>query len=146
MRTWAVVDSNGLVIDSILWDGDESTGFDINLVYPDRKVRLIEYTDENPAGIGYTYDGKKFSPPPPPEVDKQQLIFEAEGQRQMLIADANSVFLEWQTRLLLDIATPSQKAAVKDWLSYIEAVRKVDVSNAPDVKWPEKPPVPENAK
>jgi hypothetical protein len=26
-------------------------------------LTCVEYTDSNPAGIGWTYDGKKFTPP-----------------------------------------------------------------------------------
>jgi len=27
------------------------------------RLTCVEYTDENPAGIGWTYDGSKFTPP-----------------------------------------------------------------------------------
>ncbi|CAB4180332.1 hypothetical protein UFOVP1662_5 [uncultured Caudovirales phage] len=30
------------------------------------KSSCVEYTEENPAGIGWTYDGKKFIAPTPP--------------------------------------------------------------------------------
>jgi hypothetical protein len=30
--------------------------------------QCVEYTDDNPAGIGWTYDGVKFTAPAPEEV------------------------------------------------------------------------------
>lgn len=31
----------------------------------------VEYTAENPAGIGWPYDGEKFIAPPPPKPDPE---------------------------------------------------------------------------
>jgi hypothetical protein len=52
---YAVIE-NGIVINTILAEtqtiAQEVTG-----------LTCVEYTDENPAGIGYTYDGTNFIPP-----------------------------------------------------------------------------------
>jgi hypothetical protein len=52
---YAVIE-NGIVINTILAEtqtiAQEVTG-----------LTCVEYTDENPAGIGYTYDGTNFIAP-----------------------------------------------------------------------------------
>jgi len=55
MRQMAQVDANGIVINVIV------AGDDWNV------QGFIEYTDEKPAGIGYTYDAARdaFIPPKP---------------------------------------------------------------------------------
>jgi hypothetical protein len=54
MKTFAVM--TGLRVSNIIIAEDESVGEELG-------VTLIEYTQENPAGIGYTWDGEKFNPP-----------------------------------------------------------------------------------
>lgn len=56
-RTAAVVE-NGTVINVIVIDADHELA--------DNEV---EYTDANPAGIGWEYDGDKFIAPPSLEPD-----------------------------------------------------------------------------
>lgn len=57
-RTAAVIE-NGTVINVIVIDADHELA--------DNEV---EYTDENPAAIGWPFDGEQFiAPPPPPEPD-----------------------------------------------------------------------------
>lgn len=57
MATFAMMNGNS-VINVIVADDKESTGAALN-------CKLIEYTPENPAGIGWTYDEAtgKFSAP-----------------------------------------------------------------------------------
>lgn len=55
MANYAVIDNN-IVINIIVADtkeiAEEVTG-----------LTCVEYTDENPAGIGWTYDGENFISP-----------------------------------------------------------------------------------
>jgi hypothetical protein len=55
MATFAVIQDN-IVINAIVADtkeiAEQVTG-----------STCVEYTDENPAGIGYTYDGENFIAP-----------------------------------------------------------------------------------
>lgn len=59
MPTFAMMGGN-VVSNIIMADNKEETEAALNCT-------LIEYTPENPAGIGWTYDEEtgKFSPPPP---------------------------------------------------------------------------------
>lgn len=55
MATFAVL-NNSTVINVIVADSKEIAEEATNSI-------CIEYTDENPAGIGYTYDGENFIAP-----------------------------------------------------------------------------------
>jgi len=54
-KTVAVLSEN-IVTNVIVVDDIEQSEQDLG-------VSLVEYTYENPAGIGWTYDGEKFNPP-----------------------------------------------------------------------------------
>ena len=54
-KTVAVMSGN-MVTNIIVVDDIEQSKIDLN-------ADLIEYTAENPAGIGWTYDGTEFSEP-----------------------------------------------------------------------------------
>lgn len=133
---------DGVVVNMIVFANDEDfNAFDFTMEYGDSAfaVKMPEVYD---VRIGYTYVDGKFTAPPPPEPTHDELVAQAETQKSLLISSANSVFLEWQTRLLLDIATPEQKQAVTDWVTYVDQVRAVNTQQAPDIAWPEKPEVP----
>jgi hypothetical protein len=90
MPTFAMMGGN-TVSNIIMADDKEATEAALNCT-------LIEYTTENPAGIGWTYDEEtgKFSPPPPTptpeEVDeKKKALMEklgiTEEELQLLLGD-----------------------------------------------------------
>ena len=54
MKTFAVIE-NGIVINIIVGVEPE--------VVAANPTKYVEYTDENPAGIGWTYDGTNFVKP-----------------------------------------------------------------------------------
>jgi len=134
---YAVVNASGLVINVIMWDG-ESVWTPPDGCYP---VPL----GDTGAGIGWTYDGEKFTAPPEPEPSHDELVQQAENEKQSRLVSADSVFLEWQTKLLLNIASEQEKNAVIAWVNYKDAVRSVDTSQAPNITWPEQPPIPDSA-
>lgn len=133
---------DGIVVNMIIFGNDaDFDTFDFTQSYGDSAIgiRLPEVYD---VQMGYKYENGEFIAPPPPEPTHDELVSQAELQKSELIRSANAVFLEWQTRLLLDIATPDQKQAVTDWVSYVDQVRAVNTQQAPDIDWPEKPDVP----
>ena len=64
MATYAIV-LNNVVSNVIVSDNKEDTKRALN-------VTLVEYTPENPAGIGYTWDGEKFNLPVVEDVTSQE--------------------------------------------------------------------------
>lgn len=105
---------------------------EFNVQYPDGKV--LGAVDGKIAWIDA------------PAPSKEQLINEAMSTKQYKIESANKIFMEWQTKLLLDMASESEKDAVRAWVKYVDEIKSLDVSTAPDIDWPVEPPVPDEAK
>ncbi|EKS5466246.1 hypothetical protein QB691_000112 [Escherichia coli] len=60
MKEWAVVE-NGIVVNVVLWDG-------ISEWHAGEDQEVIEVVGDSQAGIGWTYSGGEFVPPPELEV------------------------------------------------------------------------------
>lgn len=50
---------NGLVVNVVVWDGITPVDFG--------DVDVVAVNDNIYVGPGFTYNGKKFTPPPPPQ-------------------------------------------------------------------------------
>lgn len=141
-NTWAIIE-DGLVVNTILWDG-------IQPYNPGSQYTLIDISadEHDQVSIGWSYNNGVFSPPakePDPEPTHEQLVSQAESEKYSRLSSADSIFLEWQTKLLLNIASEDEKNAVIAWVNYKDAVRAVDTNEAPNITWPEQPPIPEIA-
>lgn len=113
--------------------------------FPDTGVEVDEatkerYTGAAPEGKRLGAD-KKGNPawldiPPPP---KEQLIKQAEAQKQYLIAEVHTETEMLRTKLALGRIKEDEKALLNAWLDYLDELEAVDVSIAPDIIWPVKP-------
>lgn len=74
-----------------------------------------------------------------PLIPKEQLIAEAEQQKQSLLAEANNAIAPLQDAVDLDMATDEEIAQSMEWKKYRVLLNRVDTSTAPDIEWPEKP-------
>lgn len=74
---------------------------------------------------------------PPPT--SEQLITEAEQQKQSLLAEANTAIAPLQDAVDLGMSTDEEAAALQEWKKYRVMLNRVDTSLAPDIDWPEKP-------
>lgn len=74
-----------------------------------------------------------------PPVSKEQLIAEAEQQKQSLLAEANSAIAPLQDAVDLGIATDEENAKLTAWKTYRVYLNRVDTSTEPDIEWPVKP-------
>ena len=90
--------------------------------------------------IGWYYEKGKFSPPTQPPKTHDELLREAEAQRQSLIdaamASISLIQLKLQAGRKLVQAETTRLNTVLD---YIDAVTATDTSTAPDIIWPELP-------
>ncbi|HCR4155455.1 TPA: tail fiber assembly protein [Morganella morganii] len=77
---------------------------------------------------------------PPPT--KEQLIEQAEQQKQALIAEASQKTQLLQTQLMLGIITDEDKASLKEWMLYVQEVQAVDSSLGAGIVWPTPPASP----
>ncbi|HHT1127666.1 TPA: tail fiber assembly protein [Enterobacter hormaechei] len=130
MSTYALI-KDGQVMNTVLWDGEG----DIFEGYETVKI------DGLGVGIGWTYDGKKFTAPPVPEPTHEELVRQAEVEKQALINDANSYIdgNQWPSKLALGRLSDDDKALFNKWLDYLDALKAVDTSTAADITWPEIP-------
>lgn len=74
-----------------------------------------------------------------PVVTAEQLIEQAEAQKQYLIAEAATTIAPLQYAVDLDIATPKEISALKEWKTYRVMLNRVDTSLGADVVWPTRP-------
>ncbi|HCD1105736.1 TPA: tail fiber assembly protein [Morganella morganii] len=74
-----------------------------------------------------------------PIMTREQLVVQAEYEKQSRVTEANQKTQLWQTQLMLDIITDEDKASLTEWMLYVQKVQAVDTSAAPDILWPEKP-------
>lgn len=126
---------DGIVINVVVWDGvsewqppEETTLENINVLLPQ-------------PGIGWNYDGISFTAPPTPEKTYEELIEEAEIQKQNLIGQANAYLgsKQWPGKAVLGRLTDTEKEKYNLWLDYLDALEAVDTSSAPDINWPTAP-------
>ncbi|WP_307773466.1 tail fiber assembly protein [Providencia stuartii] len=74
-----------------------------------------------------------------PPIPKDQLIAEAEQQKQALLSEANNAIAPLQDAVDLDMATDEEKAQLTAWKKYRVLLNRVDTSTSPEIEWPEKP-------
>ena len=131
--SYAVIE-NGMVVNVIVWDGEDE------FTVPDN-LQLINISDisEQP-GIGWAYSDGVFTAPLPPERSHDELVADAEQKKQSLIDAAmvniSVIQLKLQAGRKL---TQAETTRLKAVLDYIDAVTATDTSTAPDVIWPELP-------
>ncbi|WP_411369715.1 tail fiber assembly protein [Citrobacter braakii] len=129
MANYAVIE-NGMVVNVIVWDGVAGLG--------DGDQMIIETVDG--CGIGWTYAGGEFIPPPVADQYPAELIASADAEKQNRLSYATNKIVVWQTKLLMGrTLTDSESAKLNAWMDYIDAVQAIDTSTAPDVIWPEPP-------
>ncbi|MFS7219884.1 tail fiber assembly protein [Rahnella inusitata] len=133
INTYAVI-QEGVVINSILLD-DSLYNEDPETI--DFGGELVLVTDN--ASIGWSYDGEKFISPPVPAPTDAEIKHQTLIHQEDLLAEANSITVDWRTELALGIITDEDKVTLIEWMNYIKAVKAVDISTARSVVWPEKP-------
>ncbi|ANZ86608.1 MULTISPECIES: tail fiber assembly protein [Citrobacter freundii complex] len=75
-----------------------------------------------------------------PVPTKQELIQNAENERQRLLKDADAVMLDWRTELLLGEISDASRAKLSAWMAYKNEVKSADVTADPErVSWPVPP-------
>ncbi|HHA2045118.1 TPA: tail fiber assembly protein [Enterobacter cloacae] len=114
-----------------------SADYDISALWPaDMSIAEIERGDV-PEGFRingeWFFDGKKIAPVP---VDH---IATAKQERQNRLNDATEAIAPLQDAEELGMATEEEIAALTLWKRYRVMLNRLDIRNAPDIEWPEKP-------
>lgn len=136
MKEFAVV-KDGMVVNIILWGGEDN-GF-----AKDIDGELIAIPEEIQVGIGWSYEGEKFASPPEPDKTKEQLIQEANLEKEGRINSANDYMnsKQWPGKAAIGRLKGDELAQYNLWLDYLDALEAVDTSTAPDITWPTPPAV-----
>lgn len=127
-ENYAIVESNGLISNIVIWDG-------VTEWAPPDGTQAIACGD-NICGIGGNYKDGVFTPPPAPEVPKEDLVSQAEQKKANLISEASQKISILQDAADLDMATDDEKAQLNAWKKYRVLLNRVDTSTAPDIAWP----------
>ena len=130
MSNYALI-KNGVVENIVVWDGNGDLFSD---------YLVIKLNDDTVAAPGWSYDGKSFIAPPEPEKSHEELVTEADAEKQSLLGYASSRIVVWQTKLLMGRKlTVDETASLNAWMDYIDAVTAIDTETAPDITWPMPP-------
>lgn len=130
MSIYALI-KNGLVENTVLWDGDGD-------IFEGYETINIDGLD---VGIGWTFDGSKFTSPAEPEPTHDELVYQAEVKKQALIDQANEYInsKQWPGKAAMGRLSETDKAQYGAWLDHLDAIDAVDPSDAPNISWHEAP-------
>ncbi|KTL62661.1 phage tail protein [Photorhabdus laumondii subsp. laumondii] len=100
-----------------------------------------EYAANNAPEGKYRIAGQNGLPewadiPPPTREELQQYI---ESKKQQFIVEASQQIAPLQDAVDLGIATQEEEAALLVWKKYRVMLNRIDISQAPDIEWPEQP-------
>lgn len=99
---------------------------------------------EVPEGV--TPNGKynpnigKFEPPTPAEIAAQNQS-RARRERDERLRNAAGIIAPLADAVELDLATPQETQRLREWQHYRVQLNRVDLTNAPDINWPEAPEI-----
>ncbi|MDK4549763.1 tail fiber assembly protein [Enterobacter roggenkampii] len=133
IKRYALI-KDGVVENLVSWDGRGDLF---------SEFLTVELNDDSVASVGWSYDGKKFMPPPEPEKTHEELVAEADEEKHSRLDYAASKIVIWQTKLLMGRnLTTAETTSLNAWMDYIDAVTLIDTETAPDtIDWPLPPEV-----
>ncbi|HDD8789983.1 TPA: tail fiber assembly protein, partial [Escherichia coli] len=78
-----------------------------------------------------------------PQPSHEELIQQAESERQLLLNQANEHMnsKQWPGKAAIGRLKGEELAQYNLWLDYLDALELVDTSSAPDIEWPTPPAV-----
>ncbi len=74
-----------------------------------------------------------------PPMSKEQLITDAEQQKQSLLSEAAEAIAPLQDAVDLEIVMEEETIKLKEWKTYRVMLNRINTSTAPDIEWPIKP-------
>ncbi|WP_323838450.1 tail fiber assembly protein [Photorhabdus africana] len=100
-----------------------------------------EYAANNAPEGKYRIAGQNGLPewadiPPPTREELQQYV---ENKKQQFIVEASQKIAPLQDAVDLGIATKEEETALLVWKKYRVMLNRIDISQVPDIEWPEQP-------
>lgn len=117
-----------------------SMSHDVSALWPaGNSVTEIAASDV-PDGVdisgAWVFDGKKITQR---IYSGEELIAQATNKRDSLMAVATSAIAPLQDAVDIGSATDAEVELLKQWKTYRVALNRLDLTTAPNIKWPEKP-------
>lgn len=139
-NTYALI-KDGIVINTIMWDGPDSSPVDFPV-----GVTYEEIPDKagNTPSLGWKFKKGTFSAPPLTseelEVIEQQKIANNVATKESLLATATQQIVPLQTKLLLGRKlTTVETSTLNALLDYFDKIDATDANTSEDVEWPAQP-------
>ncbi|WP_312630942.1 tail fiber assembly protein [Pantoea piersonii] len=137
MGNWALI-KDGVVINTILWDGQELSPMAI-----DEGVLAIELKEDQAVSTGYSYGEGSFTPPQPTEEElqaqKQLMILNNTGKKESLMELAGNKIGVLQDAVDLEMATDEESAELPLWKKFRVLVSRIDANVSTEITWPDLP-------
>lgn len=133
MKTYALIDERGNIINIILWNGSDSLEMGDG-------IQAIDCSGET-CMIGGVYKNGKFYPPKTDELTKEELQVQAEQLKSSSMDYAKDMISVLQDAVDLGMANEQEVARLQEFKKYRVLLSRIDTSLAPDIIWP---PVPES--
>ncbi|MEA9389567.1 tail fiber assembly protein [Acerihabitans sp. TG2] len=71
--------------------------------------------------------------------EQSAAIAQANNKRAALITEASARTQLWQTQLMLNMISESDKTLLTEWMRYIQALQTLNTASAPNITWPLSP-------
>lgn len=127
---YAVIE-NGVVTNIAVWDGESAWQLTNALV-------ILVFDN---VRIGWFYDKGKLLLLTQLLKTHDELLCEAENERQCLLDSANGLIMNWQLDLLLGIISENNKNNFLLWKEYVNNLMLVDLFLILEITWPERPEI-----
>lgn len=135
MDSYALV-LKGKVVNTVVWDGEAEVDFG-------KGITSVVIPEGTPVSIGWTYENKEFSSPPPTEeelANQNSLAITANiGMKALRMEQAGQRISVLQDAVDLEMATESEAADLPLWKKYRVLLSRIDANNPNEVQWPQKP-------
>jgi len=132
MGMYAVINSSGIVVNKVLWDGTSEWKGPQNMT-------IVYCEDTNSCAIGGLYKNGIFILPTAQMQPREESVSEAEQMKTTLLTEATMVINSLQDAVDLEIASDDEQNLLTVWKKYRVMLIRVDVSLAPVISWPKKP-------
>lgn len=132
IETYALINSDGYIVNTVLWDGETDTWS------PEDGLAAVRCGDSI-CEIGGTHKDGVFDRAPIPNPTYEEYVAEAEALKSSLMAEAADKISTLQDAVDLDMATDDEKTELVAWKKYRVLLNRIDTSTAPDITLPKKP-------
>lgn len=126
---YGVIDVDGTIINVVLWDGDSGWA------PPEGHTTLK--LENSGAGIGWVYKKGVFIAPPEPEIPIEEIMEQANIQKNNLIAESTLKISILEDAVDNGMANDDEIIQLEALRKYRVLLYRVDASKGVDILWPE---------